>query len=100
MKNYLTIDVEDYFQVAAFEAVVTLGEWPDLESRVERNTTIILDLLDKYKVNATCFIVGWVAKRYPEIVKEIVDRGHDIGCFGEIRKRLKKYSKSYPAVPW
>lgn len=88
MQNYLTIDVEDYFQVSAFEAVVTPGEWSGLESRVESNTTLILDLLDKYKVKVTCFIVGWVAERYPQIVKEIVCRGHDIGCHSYLHRKV------------
>ena len=78
--NYLTIDVEDYFQVAAFEKVIQPSTWENYPSRVEQNTTRILDLLDTYGVKGTFFIVGWTAERFPGLVKEIVTRGHEIGC--------------------
>jgi polysaccharide deacetylase family protein (PEP-CTERM system associated) len=78
--NYLTIDVEDYFQVAAFEKVIQPATWANYPSRVEQNTTRILDLLDTYGVKGTFFIVGWTAERFPGLVKEIVTRGHEIGC--------------------
>ena len=78
--NYLTIDVEDYFQVAAFEKVIQPATWENYPSRVEQNTTRILDLLDTYGVKGTFFIVGWTAERFPGLVKEIVTRGHEIGC--------------------
>ena len=78
--NYLTIDVEDYFQVAAFEKVIQPSTWENYPSRVEQNTTRILDLLDTYGVKGTFFIVGWTAERFPGLVKEIVTRGHKIGC--------------------
>ena len=78
--NYLTIDVEDYFQVAAFEKVIQPATWANYPSRVEQNTTRILDLLDAYGVKGTFFIVGWTAERFPGLVKEIVTRGHEIGC--------------------
>ena len=78
--NYLTIDVEDYFQVAAFEKVIHPSTWENYPSRVEQNTTRILDLFDSYGVRGTFFIVGWTAERFPGLVKEIVTRGHEIGC--------------------
>ena len=78
--NYLTIDVEDYFQVAAFEKVIHPSTWENYPSRVEQNTTRILDLLDNYGVKGTFFIVGWTAERFPGLVKAIVARGHEIGC--------------------
>ena len=78
--NYLTIDVEDYFQVAAFEKVIQPATWENYPSRVEQNTTRILDLLNTYGVKGTFFIVGWTAERFPGLVKEIVTRGHEIGC--------------------
>ena len=80
IKNYLTIDVEDYFQVSAFEKVIDPKSWDTYPSRVERNTQIILDLLDQRNIKATFFIVGWIAERHQELVRKISDQGHEIGC--------------------
>ena len=80
MHNYLTIDVEDYYQVSAFEKAIDPGSWEKRESRVERNTKILLDILEKRNVFGTFFVVGWIAAHYPRVVKEIFDRGHEIGC--------------------
>lgn len=88
MINYLTIDVEDYFQVSAFEDVVISSEWESRVSRVERNTRHVLDMLDKYNVKATCFIVGWIAERYPDLVRDIDRRGHDIGCHSNMHRKI------------
>lgn len=78
--NYLTIDVEDYFQVSAFESLVPKTNWDDYPSRVERNTQKILAILEKNSVKATFFILGWTAERHPGLVKNIADSGHEIGC--------------------
>lgn len=78
--NYLTIDVEDYFQVAAFEKVIQPSQWNSYPSRVERNTKKILEIFGTYKVKATFFIVGWTAEQYPSMVKEIASHGHQIAC--------------------
>lgn len=79
--NYLTIDVEDYFQVAALKEVVGPHEnWDNYPARVDNSTRMILNLLDKYNVKATFFIVGWIAERFPQLVKDIDAAGHDIGC--------------------
>lgn len=81
LTNYLTIDVEDYFQVAALENVVgSYNNWDKYPARVENNTKTILGLLDKYNVKATCFIVGWIAEKFPQLVKDIHAAGHSIGC--------------------
>jgi polysaccharide deacetylase family protein (PEP-CTERM system associated) len=80
MINWLTIDVEDYFQVAAFNDIVKPSSWEGYESRVDNNTSRILDLLDEKQTKATFFVVGWVADRYPQIVRNIADRGHEVGC--------------------
>ena len=82
MINALTIDVEDYFQVTAFENHVSRGDWGNYSLRVEVNTGRILDMLDEYSVKATFFVLGWVAKRLPKLVKEIQTRGHEIACHG------------------
>jgi len=86
--NYLTIDVEDYFQVAAFEDIITPDSWASMECRVERNTAVILDMLGKYRVRATFFVVGWIAERYPALVREISRHGHEIGCHSYLHKKI------------
>jgi polysaccharide deacetylase family protein (PEP-CTERM system associated) len=78
--NYLTVDVEDYFQVSAFEDIVNPREWQAMEQRVERNTHKVLSMLDAHATKATFFIVGWIAERYPQLVRDIHQRGHAIGC--------------------
>ena len=78
--NYLSIDVEDYFQVDAFSSVIDPKKWDDYECRVERNTRKILNLFSKYDVYATFFVTGWIAERYPQLVFEIEQSGHKIGC--------------------
>ncbi|MEW6417383.1 MAG: XrtA system polysaccharide deacetylase [Nitrospirota bacterium] len=80
--NALTIDVEDYYMVSAFEDVIKFEDWHRYESRVERNTHKILDLLDEYQVKATFFVLGWVAEHYPNLVRDIHASGHEIACHG------------------
>lgn len=82
MLNALSVDVEDYYQVSAFESVVRIDSWGQLESRVERNTQRVLDLLDNCNVKATFFVLGWVAERAPNLVRIISDRGHEIASHG------------------
>lgn len=77
--NFLTIDVEDYFQVSAFEGAVPRGQWEQFEGRVETNTRRVLALLDRHDVRATFFVLGWTADRYPGLVREIDAAGHRIG---------------------
>ena len=80
--NALTIDVEDYFQVSAFAPHIPRSEWAVRECRVERNIDCILALLDDHGTKATFFTLGWVAERYPEVVKRIVANGHEIASHG------------------
>mgnify|MGYP006273649183 CR=1 FL=1 len=80
MQNYLTIDVEDYFQVLAFADMVSTSDWESMEQRVYNNTQHILRLLKKYRVHATFFIVGWIAEKHPDVVRAIAADGHEIGC--------------------
>jgi len=82
MKNVFTIDVEDYYQVEAFARVVAKSSWGSYVSRVENNTRILLDLLDRHTVKGTFFILGWVASRHPELIREIANRGHEIASHG------------------
>ncbi len=80
--NALSIDVEDYFQVSAFEAYISKDQWGSLPHRIENNTYKILDLLTAKKVKATFFTLGWIAERYPSIVNRIVSDGHELACHG------------------
>jgi len=80
VRNALSFDVEEYFHVEAFKTVVQTREWPTLESRVVRSTERLLDVLDRHRVSATFFVLGWVADRHPRLVREIRARGHEVGC--------------------
>ena len=80
--NALTIDVEDYFQVSAFESFISKNQWDSIPHRVESNTHKILDMLNEKQVKATFFTLGWIAERYPEMVKRIVSDGHELACHG------------------
>jgi polysaccharide deacetylase family protein (PEP-CTERM system associated) len=80
MVDAFTVDVEDYFHVEAFARDVSRDDWPSFPSRVVRNTMRLLDLTSSYGVRGTFFVLGWVAQRFPELVREIRDRGHEIGC--------------------
>ena len=82
MYNALTIDVEDYYMVSAFSDIVAPDEWPCYESRVVRNTTILLDVLDAYDVKATFFVLGWVGEHHPGLVRDIHAAGHEVACHG------------------
>jgi sugar transferase (PEP-CTERM system associated)/polysaccharide deacetylase family protein (PEP-CTERM system associated) len=76
----LTVDVEDYFQVGAFQHVVRYDQWDQMESRVEQNTQKVLDLLAESNLHGTFFILGWIAERYPGLVRKIQAAGHELGC--------------------
>jgi len=78
--NALTVDLEDYFHAAAFTSLVPLGTWELQPSRVERNTKKVLELLAQFGLKGTFFVLGWVAKRNPSLVREIQSAGHDLGC--------------------
>ena len=80
--NALTIDVEDYFQVSAFAPYIRRDDWDTRECRVERNVDRILGLLDEQDTKATFFTLGWVAERYPAMVRRIVDGGHELASHG------------------
>lgn len=83
-----TVDVEDYFQVDAFSKVVDADSWDSYGLRVEANTRRILDLLDEKGVKGTFFVLGWVARRQPALVREIAGRGHEIASHGMSHRRV------------
>lgn len=76
--NAMTIDVEDYFHVSAFADIVSEDQWPSLESRVCRNTDRLLEIFGEAKVQATFFVLGWVAARFPDLVRRIQRGGHEL----------------------
>jgi polysaccharide deacetylase family protein (PEP-CTERM system associated) len=78
----MTIDVEDYFHVSVFDGVLPRTQWNSLESRVCANTARLLDLFDEYEIRATFFVLGWVAERFPELVRQIAGRGHEVASHG------------------
>ena len=80
--NALTIDVEDYFQVSAFAPYIDRADWDNCLCRVERNVARILAMLDEHGVKATFFTLGWIAERYPAIVRDIVAGGHELASHG------------------
>jgi polysaccharide deacetylase family protein (PEP-CTERM system associated) len=80
MLNALTIDVEDYYHVTAFEGQVSRRQWDQYPSRVERNTRRLLEVLARHGVRATFFVLGWVGHRFPGLVREIAAAGHEVGC--------------------
>lgn len=86
--NYMTIDVEDYFQVAAFEKIVRIDAWNTFESRVTANTRKILEILAEHDTKATFFILGWTAERFPNLVREIDKAGHVIGCHSYQHRKI------------
>ena len=82
LTNAMTVDVEDYFHVSVFDGVVSREQWPSMESRVQRNTERLLALFDEYAVKGTFFVLGWVAERYPSLVRTIVAGGHELASHG------------------
>ncbi|MBT9566852.1 MAG: DUF3473 domain-containing protein [Thiobacillus sp.] len=82
IRNAMSIDVEDYFQVSAFAPHIRREDWDALPCRVERNMDVILGLLDDAQAKATFFTLGWIAERYPQVVRQIVDNGHELASHG------------------
>jgi polysaccharide deacetylase family protein (PEP-CTERM system associated) len=80
--NALTIDVEDYFQVSAFAPHIARSEWNTRECRVERNIHCVLQMLADHNTKATFFTLGWIAERYPQLVRDIVAQGHELASHG------------------
>jgi polysaccharide deacetylase family protein (PEP-CTERM system associated) len=80
--NAMTCDVEDYFQVSAFAPYIARDSWPQRECRVEANMERILALFERHGVKATFFTLGWIAERYPQVVRRIVASGHELASHG------------------
>jgi len=92
--NAMSVDVEDYFQVSAFEDCVSRADWHQYESRVARNTERLLTLFDENRITATFFILGWVADRFPELVRRIAAAGHEIASHGYEHRLIYTQSRA------
>lgn len=86
-QHLFTVLLEDYFHVGAFNGLIQRGQWYRFETRFEQNTLKALDLLDRFKIKATFFVMGWVADRHPEIIREVARRGHEIASRGLYQRR-------------
>ena len=93
MLNVMSVDVEEHFQVSAFERTISRESWPDHESRVRDNTRRLLDLFDEVGVSATFFVLGWVAERHPGLVREIAERGHEVASHGYSHRLVYEQSE-------
>jgi polysaccharide deacetylase family protein (PEP-CTERM system associated) len=86
--NAMSVDVEEYFQVGAFEQTIKRDNWAQLESRVAYNTGLVLDLFAEKGVKSTFFTLGWVAERQPELIRRIVAEGHELASHGYQHDRV------------
>lgn len=84
----MTVDVEDYFQVSAFESQIDRSRWASFPARVERNVERILALFDEQGVKATFFTLGWVAERWPQLIRRLVEAGHELASHGFEHRRV------------
>lgn len=90
--NALTVDVEDYFQVSAFEPHIRRSDWETVPCRIERNMDRILDIFGESGVRATFFTLGWIAERYPHLIRRLVNEGHELASHGYEHVRVVNHS--------
>ncbi len=93
IRHFFTVDVEEYFQVSAFDDVVSRETWPAMPSRVSESVGIVLELLSRRGVQGTFFTLGWVAKRHPAVIRRIVDAGHEIASHGWWHQKVTSLSE-------
>ena len=91
--NAMTVDVEDFFQVSAWDGVIDPKDWGQYTPRVADNTRRLVDLFEQHNVKATFFTLGWVAERFPELIKEIHQRGHEIASHGYAHRRASEQTQ-------
>ncbi len=90
----LTVGVEDYFQVGSFERLIEREQWYRFDTRIERNTRKALDLCERFGIHATFFVLGWVADKLPELVQQIVGRGHEVASSGFYHRTIRDMGPS------
>jgi len=93
-RNAMTIDVEDYFQVSAFEGHIARTDWDHLPCRVESNLDVILQMLQDRGVHATFFTLGWIAQRYPALIRKVVEAGHELASHGFSHGRASEQTRA------
>jgi polysaccharide deacetylase family protein (PEP-CTERM system associated) len=93
-QNALTVDVEDYFQVSAFEPFISRDDWESFECRMPANIDRILALFDQAGVKGTFFVLGWLAERYPEVLRQIAASGHEIASHGYQHVQVRDQNES------
>jgi len=86
--NMITVDVEDWYHICGIREIIPEHTWPDLESRIERNISRILHILDEKDVKATFFSLGYIAENYPALIKQINSRGHEVATHGYSHRRV------------
>lgn len=91
--NAMTVDVEDYFHVSAFDGVIKPEDWSSCKPTVDYNTRRLLDLFAQYDTKATFFILGWVAKEFPELIKAIAEAGHEVASHGTNHRRASTQTR-------
>lgn len=89
-RHHFTVDVEEYFQVSAFETRVDRAHWDGFESRIADGVGVLLDLLARGGARATFFVLGWIAERHPSVVRAIADAGHEIASHGWLHRRITR----------
>lgn len=92
--NAMTIDVEDYFQVSALAPYIPRAQWDSRECRIEANVERILQMLDEHQTVATFFTLGWIAERYPQLVRRIVAAGHELASHGYAHQRVSELDEA------
>lgn len=93
IRNAMTVDVEDYFQVSAFAPYISRDSWDHRPCRVERNVDVVLAMLADHRAHATFFTLGWIAERYPFMVRRIVAEGHELASHGYDHLRASEQSR-------
>ena len=94
MKNIISIDVEDWFHILELDSTPRLDAWDRMESRVEKNFMNMLAILDEKNVKATCFFLGWIAEKFPRLVKEAAKQNHEIASHGYSHQLIYSQTKS------
>ena len=93
LPNAMSVDVEDYFQVSAFEGIISRDDWPNIPARLPANTERILQLFADAEISATFFVLGWVCRKFPDVVRAIADAGHEIASHGRDHSRVGALSQ-------
>jgi polysaccharide deacetylase family protein (PEP-CTERM system associated) len=93
-QHVVTVALEDYFQVGSFNHLIQRGQWYRFDARFERNTLQALQLLDRFNVKATFFVLGWIAETFPEIVRMVAERGHEIASKGYYHRSIRQMAPS------